>query len=119
MRRSEGIVHVDVGVDAVHELLDELGLVLGLAGVEAHVLEHHDVSILHSLHGSLHAVADNLVHLRHLLSDQLREASRHLLVKRQERTRTGSSVNLGSGPLGLPRWVTRTTFAPCPVRSYA
>lgn len=90
MRGSEGIVHVDVGVDAVHQLLHELGLVLGLARVETDVLQQNDVTVLHRADSLLDALANNLVHLRHLLSDELGESGGH-----------GVESELGIGTLGL------------------
>ena len=65
-------------MNTVHKLLHKLGLVLGFTGIEAHILNEHNISILHSIHSSLDLITNNLVHLGDLGLDQLTKTSSHL-----------------------------------------
>ena len=115
---TEGIVDVEVGMDGIDEGLDELGLVLGLAGVETDVLEEDDVAVLHGIDLSSNVGTSDLVGLGDGLVEEGREAGGDLGIEGRREERTGSRVRAASGPfLGLPRWLVRMTLAPFSVRS--
>jgi hypothetical protein len=75
VRGAEGVVHVDLGERG--ELTGEARLVLLLPGMEAEVLEQHDVPRPHLPHGLLHLVAHAVLGEAHRLPQQLRQLRRH------------------------------------------
>ena len=85
MGSTEGIVDVEVGMDGIDEGLDELGLVLGLAGVETDVLEEDDVAVLHGIDLSSHVGTSDLVGLGDGLVEEGRETSGDLGIDGGER----------------------------------
>ena len=74
VRRAEGVVDVAGGARGRDERFGELGEVLLLALVEAHVLEQHDAARRELVARRLGDVADAVVRLDHLRAEQLREA---------------------------------------------
>ena len=87
VRGAERVVDVDVGQRRV--ALGQLGVVLGLARLEADVLEHHDVAVRARRRASA------------------RERDRRRRAARRAARPPGRSENSGSRSFGRPRWATQ------------
>ena len=72
--RTEGVVHVEVAQRG--QLLGEGRVVFRLARMEAHVLQHHDLAILHRLHRGFNRRADAVVEVADRTADQLAQPLR-------------------------------------------
>ena len=99
---AEGVVDVDVG--QLRQRARELGVVLGLARLEADVLEQQHLAVVRAARSSA----------AHLLARRPpARASTGAPVSSRRRAATGAIDSAGSGvPFGRPRWVTRTSRAP-------
>ena len=97
---AEGVVDIDVG--ELGQRACELGVVVGLAGLEAHVLEHQHL-----------AVAELLGERPHLLAHDAGASVTVASVSSRRRSTTGASDSSASRrPSGRPRWETSTSRAP-------
>ncbi len=64
VRGAEGIIDVDVAESG--EVPGEGWVIFGFARVEADVLQHHDVAVLHGLDGGLDRGTDAVIEMAHL-----------------------------------------------------
>ena len=70
--RAEGIVHVDVAVSS--ELLGELGVVISFTGVETHIFEKKDFTVVEISNSGLDVGANAIINELHARRDQFAEA---------------------------------------------
>src|SRR5437762_14019609 len=90
VRSSECVIYVEV--EPRGELLCKFRIVFLFLGVEADVLEHHDIARLHRTDGLLDAWPYRVVEKRHLAFGELREA-----------LRDGRERESGVDPCGAPQ----------------